>query len=91
MPAASVGAAAGWAATSTSTTTTGSTSHRPDNAGAKTIYVDGNVGRQLYVQAELWNTAATGSQMWIGGSADTGDGNTPFNGLIDGTASSTGR
>ena len=53
-----------------------------DNAGAKTIYVDGNVDTN-YSASQLWNTAGTGNQMWIGGSADTGDGNAAFNGLID--------
>ena len=53
-----------------------------DNSGAKTIYVDGNLDAS-YTASQMWNTVATGNQLWIGGTADTGDGNAPFNGLID--------
>jgi autotransporter-associated beta strand protein len=53
-----------------------------DNSGAKSFYVDGNVDTN-YSASQLWTEASTGNQIWIGGSADTGDGNTPFNGLID--------
>lgn len=53
-----------------------------DNAGTKTLYVDGHADT---LAANSWGTAAgTGGQMWIGGSADTGDGVvTMTNGLID--------
>jgi autotransporter-associated beta strand protein len=53
-----------------------------DNGGNKTIYVDGNTDTN-YDSAQIWNLAATGNQLWIGGSADTGDGNAALNGLID--------
>jgi autotransporter-associated beta strand protein len=53
-----------------------------DNGGAKTIYVDGNADTN-YTASQLWNTAAAGTELWIGGTADTGDGNAAFNGLID--------
>jgi autotransporter-associated beta strand protein len=53
-----------------------------DNAGAKTLYVDGHTD---FLAENQWGTAAgTGGQIWIGGSADTGDGDvTMTNGLID--------
>jgi hypothetical protein len=44
--------------------------------------MDGNVDAS-YTAGQLWATASAGNQLWIGGSADTGDGNTAFNGLID--------
>jgi autotransporter-associated beta strand protein len=52
------------------------------NAGTKTLYVDGHADP---LAANAWGTASgTGSQMWIGGSADTGDGVVAMtNGLID--------
>jgi autotransporter-associated beta strand protein len=50
------------------------------NAGTRTFYVDGTVDVWT---ASAWTGYATGSQLWIGGSGDTGDGNAPFNGLID--------
>ena len=53
-----------------------------DNSGAKSIYVDGSLDAS-YNAGQIWNTVATGTQLWIGGSADSGDGNAPFNGLID--------
>jgi autotransporter-associated beta strand protein len=53
-----------------------------DNSGAKNIFVDGNLDAS-YTASQMWNAVATGNQLWIGGSADTGDGNLPFNGLID--------
>jgi autotransporter-associated beta strand protein len=50
------------------------------NAGTKTFYVDGSVDAWA---ANAWNGLGTGTQLWIGGTADTGDGNAPFNGMID--------
>ena len=50
------------------------------NAGTKTFYVDGAVDA-LAVNA--WSGLGVGTQLWIGGTADTGDGNAPFNGMID--------
>jgi autotransporter-associated beta strand protein len=50
------------------------------NNGTKTFYVDGVADSWAVNQ---WNGYATGGQLWIGGSGDTGDGNMPFNGLID--------
>jgi fibronectin-binding autotransporter adhesin len=53
-----------------------------DNAGTKSLYVDGHAGA---LAANQWGTATgTGGQIWLGGSADTGDGvTTATNGLID--------
>jgi autotransporter-associated beta strand protein len=51
------------------------------NSGAKTIYVDGRVDASF--PASTWPNASTGSQVWIGGTADTGDGVAAMNGLID--------
>jgi autotransporter-associated beta strand protein len=53
-----------------------------DNAGTKSLYVDGHADT---LAANSWGTATgTGGQVWIGGSADTGDGvTTATNGLID--------
>jgi len=53
-----------------------------DNAGTKSLYVDGHADP---LAANQWGTATgTGGQIWIGGSADTGDGdNAMTNGLID--------
>jgi autotransporter-associated beta strand protein len=53
-----------------------------DNAGAKTISVDGVVDT-TYTAAQLWSIAASGTQIRIGGTADAGDGNVALNGLID--------
>ena len=50
------------------------------NNGTKVFYVDGAVDAWA---VNAWNGNATGSQLWIGGSGDTGDGNTPLNGTID--------
>ncbi len=50
------------------------------NNGTKTFYVDGAVDPWTFNQ---WSGAGTGGQLRIGGTADTGDGNAPFNGLID--------
>lgn len=50
------------------------------NAGAKIFYVDGVVDAWLQ---NAWSGNGTGGQLWIGGTADTGDGSAPFNGLID--------
>jgi autotransporter-associated beta strand protein len=53
-----------------------------NNAGTKSLYVDGHTDA---LAANQWGTSTgTGGQMWIGGSADTGDGDTTMtNGLID--------
>jgi autotransporter-associated beta strand protein len=50
------------------------------NNGTKAFYVDGAVDAWAFNQ---WNGNGTGGQLWIGGTADTGDGNAPFNGTID--------
>jgi autotransporter-associated beta strand protein len=52
-----------------------------DTAGTESIYVDGKVDA---VTATMNNPLASGAnQVWIGGSADSGDGEAKFNGLID--------
>ena len=53
-----------------------------DNVGTKLLFVDGHTDT---LAANQWGTATgTGGQIWIGGSADTGDGDqTATNGLID--------
>jgi len=53
-----------------------------DAAGVKNVYVDGNLDT-TYSASQIWTTVSAGNQLWIGGSADTGDGNAAFNGLID--------
>ena len=50
------------------------------NKGTKIFYVDGAVDAWAQNQ---WSGQGTGGQLWIGGTADTGDGNAPFNGTID--------
>ncbi|MEY4916586.1 MAG: hypothetical protein RL616_499, partial [Verrucomicrobiota bacterium] len=50
------------------------------NNGAKVFYVDGVVDAWA---ANAWSGNGVGNQLWIGGTADTGDGNAPLNGLID--------
>lgn len=50
------------------------------NSGAKVFYVDGVSNSWA---ANSWSGNGTGSQLWIGGTADTGDGNAPLNGVID--------
>jgi autotransporter-associated beta strand protein len=50
------------------------------NNGTKVLYVDGRADTWT---ANAWSGSGTGNQIWIGGTADTGDGNAPFNGLID--------
>lgn len=50
------------------------------NNGAKVFYVDGAVDAWALNQ---WSGNGTGGQLWIGGTADTGDGNAAFNGTID--------
>ncbi|TAL05153.1 MAG: hypothetical protein EPO07_04005, partial [Verrucomicrobia bacterium] len=50
------------------------------NNGTKVFYVDGLVDAWA---ANAWSGSGTGNQLWIGGTADTGDGNAPLNGLID--------
>ncbi len=50
------------------------------NNGTKAFYVDGAVDAWA---VNAWSGNAAGGQLWIGGTADTGDGNAPFNGMID--------
>jgi autotransporter-associated beta strand protein len=50
------------------------------NAGNKTSYVDGAADSWTY---NAWTGNGNGGQLWIGGSADTGDGNLGLSGLID--------
>jgi autotransporter-associated beta strand protein len=50
------------------------------NNGTKIQYVDGAIDSLV---ANAWNSTGTGGQFWIGGTADTGDGNVGLNGLID--------
>jgi len=50
------------------------------NNGTKVFYVDGGIDTWI---ANAWSSSGTGNQLWIGGTADTGDGNAPFNGMID--------
>jgi autotransporter-associated beta strand protein len=53
------------------------------SSGTKTIYVDGNVDAKTGSTGWVDAGSTTASQFWIGGSADTGDGNALMNGLID--------
>lgn len=48
--------------------------------GTKVFYVDGVV--DAWAKNE-WSGSGTGGQLWVGGTADTGDGNQPLNGTID--------
>ena len=48
--------------------------------GTKTFYTDGAADP---LSPNAWSGNATGGQLWIGGTADTGDGNAPLNGTID--------
>jgi len=50
-----------------------------DNGSAQAIYVDGNVDSLLSSMTHV----ANGSQVWIGGRGDTGDGTVAFNGQMD--------
>jgi autotransporter-associated beta strand protein len=52
-----------------------------DNAGTKTLYVDGAVDA---FSVNAWTIASVGGQVWIGGSSDNNsDGQAKINGLID--------
>jgi autotransporter-associated beta strand protein len=53
------------------------------NSGVKTIYVDGNVDAKTGTTGWVDAASANASQFWIGGSPDTGDGDSYMNGLID--------
>jgi autotransporter-associated beta strand protein len=50
------------------------------NAGTKVFYVDGAVDAWA---SDAWTGSGTGNQLWIGGTADIGDGNVRMNGMID--------
>ena len=73
--------AQGWQ-TGTGTLTAGQWHHLAMTCtnGTKVFYVDGAV--DAWAKNE-WSGNSTGGQLWIGGTADTGDGNQPLNGVID--------
>lgn len=50
-----------------------------DSGGTKNIYVDGN----LDTTTTSWTYGSEGGLFWIGGTADSGDGVSPMNGLLD--------
>lgn len=50
------------------------------NGSTKTMYVDGNLDN---IQENWGAGTGVGSQLWIGGSADTGDKDVGLNGMID--------
>lgn len=50
------------------------------NGTTKAAYVDGALDA---LKTDQWGGTGTGSQFWIGGGADTGDGTANLNGLVD--------
>lgn len=50
------------------------------NGNTKAAYVDGNLDA---LTTDQWNNVGLGSQFWIGGGANTGDGTANLNGLVD--------